>query len=73
MNKDLIKSNGELKFRAAKKALEFVSDGMAIELGTGSTIAHFINLLGEKISSGKLRDISVVATPSTVRILEHEA
>ena len=73
MNKDFFTFDEELKTHAAKKALEFVSDGMAIELGTGSTIAHFINLLGEKISSGKLRDISVVATPSTVRILEHEA
>ena len=52
----------ELKFLAAKKALEFVRDGMAIGLGTGSTIAHLINLLGEKISSGKLRDVSVVPT-----------
>ena len=62
MNKDVLTPDEELKCHAAKKALELVSDGMAIGLGTGSTIVHFINLLGEKITTGKLRDISVVPT-----------
>jgi ribose 5-phosphate isomerase A len=64
MEKDLSTPDEELKYLAAKKALEFVSDGMAIGLGTGSTITHLINLLGEMLSSGKLRDISVVPTSS---------
>ncbi len=62
MDNTPFKPDEELKFQAAKKALEFVRNGMVIGLGTGSTIAHLINLLGEKISSGKLRDISVVPT-----------
>ena len=36
------------KINAAKKALEFVKDGMIIGLGSGSTAAKFIELLGEK-------------------------
>jgi len=37
------------KEAAARKALERVRDGMILGLGTGSTAAHFIRLLGEKM------------------------
>ena len=38
----------ELKRLAAARALEHVSDGMRLGLGTGSTAKHFVELLGER-------------------------
>jgi ribose 5-phosphate isomerase A len=43
---DLAKKN------AALKALELVTDGMILGLGTGSTAAHFVRALGEKVRAG---------------------
>lgn len=40
------------KRRAAEKALDWVREGMTIGLGTGSTAAQFIELLGEKARNG---------------------
>lgn len=37
---------------AAKKALEYVEDGMVVGLGTGSTAECFIRLLGRKVRRG---------------------
>ncbi len=54
-----------LKRAAAERALDWVDDGMVLGLGTGSTVAHFLQLLGERIRSGKLRD--VVGVPTSVR------
>ena len=51
-----------LKIAAATRALEAVSSGMSLGLGTGSTSAIFIELLGEAIQSGHLRDIRAVPT-----------
>jgi len=45
----------DAKLHAAKKALEFVEDGMTVGLGSGSTAALFIQLLGEKAKRGRLR------------------
>lgn len=50
-----INSNINLKEDAAKKAIQFVKDGMKIGLGTGSTTAIFIKLLGEKIKQENLK------------------
>ncbi len=36
------------KINAARGALEFVKSGMIVGLGTGSTAAHFVRLLGEQ-------------------------
>ena len=41
-----------MKREAAQRALQFVEDGMIVGLGTGSTAAQFIDLLGEKVSDG---------------------
>ncbi len=38
-----------LKREAAARALEFVRPGMRLGLGTGSTAAHFVELLGERV------------------------
>jgi ribose 5-phosphate isomerase A len=39
------------KEAAARRALEFVRDGMTIGLGTGSTSVHFIDGLGAKVKA----------------------
>jgi len=37
----------ELKRAAAKAAMEYVRDGMTLGVGTGSTVNHFIDMLGQ--------------------------
>jgi len=54
-----------LKREAAKKALEYVESGMILGLGTGSTIAHFLELLGQALQDGSLQDI--VGVPTSIR------
>lgn len=51
-----------LKRAAAARALDEVSPGMRLGLGTGSTVAHFLDLLGEALTSGRLGDIVGVPT-----------
>jgi ribose 5-phosphate isomerase A len=60
------------KLRAAAAALDYVKDGMVLGLGTGSTAAHFVRLLGERVRQG-LR-IQGVPTSEATRIqAEQEA
>src|SRR5262249_48995281 len=40
------------KALAAARAVEFVRDGMSIGLGTGSTAAHVVTLLGQRVAQG---------------------
>ncbi len=40
------------KFNAARAALDFIEDGMIVGLGTGSTSAHFVRQLGERVKQG---------------------
>lgn len=54
-----------LKREAAAAALEEVESGMRLGLGTGSTVAHFLELLGEALEDGRLQDVEGV--PSSVR------
>jgi len=51
-----------LKQQAAQLALTYVKNGMQIGLGTGSTTTYFIHMLGEKIRSGRLSDVTGVPT-----------
>lgn len=51
-----------LKRRAAEEALKFVTNGMTLGLGTGSTTTHFIELLGGSLNRGMLDDIQAVPT-----------
>jgi ribose 5-phosphate isomerase A len=51
-----------LKRRAAEAALAFVKDGMRLGLGTGSTSAHFVRLLGERVAAG----LQVIGVPTSV-------
>lgn len=45
-------SPDDLKKLAAARALELVSPGMRLGLGTGSTAKHFVDLLGARVAAG---------------------
>jgi ribose 5-phosphate isomerase A len=52
----------EAKRMAARRALEFVEDGMSLGLGTGTTSAIFIQELGVRVQQGlKVRGIATSA------------
>lgn len=51
-----------LKRRAAEAALAQVKSGMVLGLGTGSTVAHLLDLLAEAIAARALTDIVGVPT-----------
>lgn len=57
-----------LKRAAAARAVELVGNGMRLGLGTGSTVAHFLTLLGERAGRGDVSDI--VGVPTSVRTAE---
>ncbi len=46
MNKDAGKR------RAAEEAVKYIERGMTLGLGTGSTAAHFVDLVGERVAQG---------------------
>ena len=50
-----------LKRAAAAWAIEFVRPGMRIGLGTGSTAAHFVALLAERVRAG----LDIIAVPTS--------
>ena len=52
----------KMKEAVAKAAVEQISDGMILGLGSGSTAALMIQRLGEKIASGDLKNIVGVTT-----------
>lgn len=54
------------KVQAAERALEFVQPGMKLGLGTGSTAAKFVDLLGAKVKAGM--DVICVPTSEATRI-----
>ena len=55
--------NNEIsKINASKKALEFITNGMTVGLGTGSTARIFIELLSQKISN----DFKITGMPTSV-------
>lgn len=53
----------QLKIEAARAALEFVTDGMRLGIGTGSTAEEFIRLLAEKVAAG----LTVTGVPTSER------
>jgi ribose 5-phosphate isomerase A len=53
----------DLKRQAAAKALDLVSPGMRLGLGTGSTAAHFVDLLGQRVAAG----LQVICVPTSER------
>src|ERR1700761_7158068 len=49
----------EAKLLVAKRAVEFVDDGMRVGLGTGSTATLFIRELGKRVADGlKIRCVA---------------
>lgn len=50
-----------LKRQAAIQALEYVESGMKVGLGTGSTAAHFVDVLAAKVKEG----LDVVCVPTS--------
>ena len=60
----------EAKLRAAQRAVEFIEDGMAVGLGTGTTATLFIGELGKRVAQG-LR-IRAVATSEASRALAQQ-
>jgi ribose 5-phosphate isomerase A len=48
----LLTMSDDLKRRAAEAAVAYVEDGMRLGLGTGSTAAHFVTLLGKRVAEG---------------------
>lgn len=54
-------STDDFKRAAAEAALKFVEPGMKLGLGTGSTAAHFVELLGAKVADG----FDVVGVPTS--------
>ena len=59
------------KYVAAKKAVEYVEDGMRVGLGTGSTAAWMVRCLGELVHEEGLQ-ITCVATSSRTAKLARE-
>lgn len=55
--------NDQEKVAAARASLQFIQDGQVVGLGTGSTAAHFIKLLAEKVKNG----LRVRGIPTSVR------
>ncbi|RVV98601.1 ribose-5-phosphate isomerase RpiA [Mesobaculum littorinae] len=55
------------KFVAAKRACDFVEDGMRLGLGTGSTAAWLVRCLGEMVREDGLR---ITGVPTSVRTAE---
>ena len=52
------------KFAAAKRATDFIADGMRVGLGTGSTAAWMVRCLGERVREEGLR---IQAVPTSTR------
>ncbi|MEZ6022303.1 MAG: ribose-5-phosphate isomerase RpiA [Hyphomonadaceae bacterium] len=57
------------KLNAAQAALEYIKDGMVVGLGTGSTSAHLVRLLGERVRQG-LRVKGVPTSEATRNLAE---
>ncbi len=56
------------KFVAAKRAAEFVEDGMRVGLGTGSTAAWLVRCLGEKVREEGMRFRGVPTSTRTAEL-----
>ncbi|HEY8193726.1 MAG TPA: ribose-5-phosphate isomerase RpiA [Hyphomicrobium sp.] len=54
-------SSDDWKRQAAEQAMSYVEDGMKLGLGTGSTAAKFVELLGAKVKGG----LKVVCVPTS--------
>jgi len=62
-------ANDQEKEAAARASLRFVKDGQIVGLGTGSTAAYFIRLLGDEVKNG----LRIRGIPSSDRSREQAA
>jgi ribose 5-phosphate isomerase A len=62
-------ANDQEKEAAARASLRFVTDGQIVGLGTGSTAAYFIQLLGEAVKDG----LRIRGIPTSVRSRDQAA
>jgi ribose 5-phosphate isomerase A len=62
-------ANDQEKEAAARASLQFVKDGQVVGLGSGSTAAYFIELLGEQVKNG----LRIRGIPSSDRSREQAA
>ncbi|MBW4697233.1 MAG: ribose-5-phosphate isomerase RpiA [Aphanocapsa lilacina HA4352-LM1] len=60
-----------LKQTAARRAVEYVEDGMVVGLGTGSTAAFAVSALAERVRLG-LRVVGIATSERTARQAEAE-
>lgn len=56
------RSSDELKRLAAEKAALFLDGVRVLGLGTGSTAAHFVDVVGELVQSGAIQDLIAIPT-----------
>lgn len=59
-------ANDQEKEAAARASLRYVRDGQVVGLGTGSTAAYFIKLLGEEVKRG----LRIRGIPTSIRSKE---
>ena len=59
----------ELKESAARAALDLITDGMRLGLGTGSTASRFVAALGERVAAG----LKVLCVPTSEATREQAA
>lgn len=55
------------KIIAGQRAAEFVQNDMVVGIGSGSTIAHVINALGERVAKENLKIVGVATSEKTRR------
>jgi ribose 5-phosphate isomerase A len=53
------------KQAAARRALDFIEDGMKLGIGTGSTAEEFVKLLAERVAGG----LKIIGVPTSERTL----
>lgn len=62
-------SADEAKRRAARTAMRYVEDGMIVGVGTGTTVAHFINALAER--KDRIKGAVSSSEQSTQKLRQH--
>ena len=62
-------NSDEMKEKAAQKAMDYVEDGMKLGLGTGSTAAKFVDLVGAAVADG----LKVLCVPTSVATRDQAA
>ena len=58
------------KFICAKRAMDFVKPGMRLGLGTGSTAAWLVKLIGEEVRNNGLQIVAVATSDATARLAD---